>query len=585
MTDTNARELLALQEAVAGRYFVERELGRGGMGVVYLARDLSLDRLVAIKLLPPDLAASSDLRARFLREARTAAQLSHPHIVPIHAVEEHEAVVFFVMGYVDGETLGNRVRRGGPLGNSEAMRLMQEVAWALAHAHSRGVVHRDVKPDNILVERDSGRALVTDFGIARAGAATTPAGGVAIGTPQYMSPEQARGEGVDARSDLYSLGATFFFALTGRLAVDAPSPAALMIRLTTEAAPSIAGVRSVVPVPLARMVDRCLARKPDQRFSSAAELAEALRNAMAARPDTPPVVRAFLGELDAAGSEAGTAVVATVMSAASTWSFRNDLFSGLLFYAIPPVLGLLAGLRVARLTAQTRAFLRTGYTLGDVRRGIAVEQRAQLEHDGVRPSWSATTTRWLVGGAVATAAGVAFAHSNSNILSFLGLGTAIYAPTVTLRRVLHDWLGGTPLLRRLTQGNIGTLLFGVAKLGLRSQIPTRIAGAEPTVVAIARAADRLYAALPDARRHGLGDVQGTINRLEAEALALAGNPDETPRHASAVAALDALRLDLLRLGTVGLSSGELTREIEEADDIGRRIDAQLEAEEEVTPVP
>src|SRR5690349_12107951 len=229
---------LSFQEAVAGRYFLERELGRGGMGVVYLARDVSLDRMVAIKLLPPELAASGELRSRFLREARTAAQLSHPHIVPIHAVEEHAALVFFVMGYIDGETLGERVRRAGPIPSREAMRVMQEVAWALTHAHARGVVHRDVKPDNILLERESGRAMVTDFGIARAAESRTPAGGVVIGTPQYMSPEQERGDAVDGRSDLYSLGATLFFALTGRLPVDAPTAAALVMRVVMEGAPS-----------------------------------------------------------------------------------------------------------------------------------------------------------------------------------------------------------------------------------------------------------------------------------------------------------------------------------------------------------
>ena len=188
MVEHPSADLLALQEALAGRYFLERELGRGGMGAVYLARDVALDRMVAIKVLPPELAASPDLRARFLREARTAAQLSHPHIVPIHAVEEHAATVLFVMGYVDGETLGERVRRTGPLPPGEAMRVMQEVAWALAHAHARGVVHRDVTPDNILLDRETGRAMVTDFGIARASEAHTPAGGTVIGNPSIHEP-------------------------------------------------------------------------------------------------------------------------------------------------------------------------------------------------------------------------------------------------------------------------------------------------------------------------------------------------------------------------------------------------------------
>ncbi|HEX9249876.1 MAG TPA: serine/threonine-protein kinase, partial [Gemmatimonadaceae bacterium] len=155
-------DLQTLERAVAGRYAIERELGRGGMGVVLLARDLSLERPVALKLLPAMMAAQPVLRERFLREARTAAGLSHPHIVPIHAVEAREAIVFIAMAYVDGETLADRVRRTGPLPPHEVARILREVAWALAYAHGRGIVHRDIKPDNILIERGSGRALVTD---------------------------------------------------------------------------------------------------------------------------------------------------------------------------------------------------------------------------------------------------------------------------------------------------------------------------------------------------------------------------------------------------------------------------------------
>src|SRR5216110_2405579 len=158
---------LAFQEAVAGRYSLERELGRGGMGVVYLAREVRLDRLVAIKLLPPELAAHAKLRERFVREARTAARLSHPYIVPIHAVDEAGSFVFYVMAYVDGETLAQRVASRGPLPPHDATRVLREVAWALAYAHSQGIVHRDIKPANILLERGTGRAMVTDFGIAR----------------------------------------------------------------------------------------------------------------------------------------------------------------------------------------------------------------------------------------------------------------------------------------------------------------------------------------------------------------------------------------------------------------------------------
>ncbi len=190
MSDLISAEFLAFQEVLAGRYSIERELGRGGMGIVLLARDVALDRLVAIKLLPPELAADRDARERFLAEARTAAGLSHPNIVPIHAVEEHGAHVFFVMGYVEGETLRERVERVGPVSPRFAMKILQEVAWALAYAHERGVVHRDVKPDNIMIEQATGRALVTDFGIAQVGRTTSDEStGEVIGTARYMSPE------------------------------------------------------------------------------------------------------------------------------------------------------------------------------------------------------------------------------------------------------------------------------------------------------------------------------------------------------------------------------------------------------------
>ncbi|KPK01757.1 MAG: hypothetical protein AMS20_13025, partial [Gemmatimonas sp. SG8_28] len=197
---------MALQTVIAGRFSLEREIGRGGGAVVYLARDVSLNRPVAIKLLNPDVAADQTIRQRFLREARTAGLLSQPNIVPIHAVEEHGDIVFFVMGYVDGETLGRRIKRGGMLEIEEATRILREVAWALGYAHARGITHRDVKPDNIMIERDTGRAMVTDFGIARH--VDDPHGGEIVGTADYMSPEQAAGHPVDARSDIYSLGAT-----------------------------------------------------------------------------------------------------------------------------------------------------------------------------------------------------------------------------------------------------------------------------------------------------------------------------------------------------------------------------------------
>ena len=191
------------------------------MGIVYRAKDRRLKRQVAIKLLPPELAFRSEIKTRFLREAETAAQLSHPNIVPIYSVDEREGLVFFVMAYVEGRQRSRSdCTSDGALSVDETRRMLREVADALAYAHERGVVHRDIKPDNILLDKESGRAMVTDFGIARAiqegGDSRLTATGMAIGTPAYMSPEQAAGEReIDGRSDLYSLGVVGYQMLTG----------------------------------------------------------------------------------------------------------------------------------------------------------------------------------------------------------------------------------------------------------------------------------------------------------------------------------------------------------------------------------
>ena len=187
-----------IERSLASSYELDREIGRGGMGIVYLARDRRLKRQVAIKLLPPELAFRSEIRTRFLREAETAAQLSHPNIVPIYSVDERDGLVYFVMAYVNGDTVASRLHARGAMPPDEVRNILIQTADALAYAHERGVVHRDIKPDNILIERDDNRVMVTDFGIARAvteGAdARLTATGMAIGTPAYMSPEQSMGE-------------------------------------------------------------------------------------------------------------------------------------------------------------------------------------------------------------------------------------------------------------------------------------------------------------------------------------------------------------------------------------------------------
>src|SRR5688572_18952037 len=248
------------------------------MGVVYLARDVQLDRDVAIKVLPAHLAGSAEARERFLREARMAAGLSHPHIVPIHRVSESGGFVFFVMSYVEGESLGERLRTRGPLPPAEAARVMREVAWALAYAHGRGIVHRDVKPDNILLEAGTGRAMVTDFGIAHAGEQPGPATdpGKIMGTAHFMSPEQAASAPVDGRSDIYSLGVAGYLTVSGRLRFELSNPHAVMLRQATAAAPSVMRVAPGLPPALGAAIDKCLARDPSARFADGETLAAAL---------------------------------------------------------------------------------------------------------------------------------------------------------------------------------------------------------------------------------------------------------------------------------------------------------------------
>src|SRR5436309_1480524 len=366
------RLFLDFQSALAGRYSLEREVGRGGMGVVYLAREVRLDRPVAIKLLPPSKTADPKLRERFLREARTAAKLSHPNVISIHAVEETGGFVFFAMASVEGEALAERVRRRGPLPPSEAARILRDVAWALAYAHGQGVVHRDVKPNNILIEQGSGRVLVADFGIAGvvAGAGALVAGEV-VGTPEFMSPEQALGEAVDARSDLYSLGVVGYFALSGTLPFEAAKATDVLAKQVTEAAPPLASAAPGVPRRLAQAIDRCLAKDPADRPEGTEVLAEQLSHALEQRRDLPVALRAFVkhdARLDGGGvlvyqwGLLGVAVGAGYLTGSVAVGF------GLLAAGVTVVpLGVLAG--------RARGLLKSGFDHSDL--GVAF--KAEME--------------------------------------------------------------------------------------------------------------------------------------------------------------------------------------------------------------
>lgn len=277
-TETDTTVTDALRRAVEGLFRLDREIGRGGMGVVYLAYDEQLHRDVAIKTLPPHLAADAQIRSRFLREARTAAALSHPHIVPIYSAAERDAVVYFAMGYVEGESMAERMARVGPFTPHELLPLLYQLADALGYAHSRGVVHRDVKAENVLLDVGSGNALVTDFGIARVSESQAlTATGTVLGTVHYMSPEQVTGDALDGRSDLYALGVLTFFALTGRFPFERSTASAVVVAQVNSPPPRLSSLLPACPMSLEAVVGKLLAKAPGDRYANAETLKQALQ--------------------------------------------------------------------------------------------------------------------------------------------------------------------------------------------------------------------------------------------------------------------------------------------------------------------
>jgi len=526
MTTPISSELLALQQLLAGRYSIERELGRGGMGIVLLARDVALDRLVAIKLLPPALAADPDYRARFLQEARTAAGLSHPNIVPIHLVEERGALVFFVMSYVEGETLRERVERAGPLTARFAMQLMQEVAWGLAYAHQRGVIHRDIKPDNIMIEQGSDRALLTDFGIAVRGRGANGGTGEVIGTARYMSPEQALGETVDGRSDLYSLGATFFYALTGRAPFTGANLPAVLAQQVSHPAPAIAATRPELPAKLASMIDGCLQKAPDARPQTGDEVARVLGEVRGRDYRAPPLVRSFVRN----------AQVTTMVFVAVAFAGQVSVGGGggnVTVVGFGP--GLIGVVLIWQLVLVARRLLREGYAFDDIRTALLAEAQVQQEE----------------------------------------------ADVIHQRRLIRRL---DTLWHKLWAGRFGRWFFRVAGCCLKVPERRALPSHDATELVLAHSARAAYAALSPAARREAGDVPGVVEALESRAEALRARGETGERLTETVAALENLRLVLLKLGRGMGSLEDLTAQLARAKDIGERVDRQLAAQQEVADV-
>jgi len=282
-----------LQAALANRYAIQREVGRGGMARVYLAQDLRHRRPVAVKILHPHLAATVGPE-RFKREVEIAARLSHPHILTLIDSGEVEGLLYYVMPFIEGESLRGRLDRERQLPISDALEITRHVATALGYAHARGVIHRDIKPENIMLHE--GEPMITDFGIAKAvsgaSAEQLTQTGTVIGTPAYMSPEQASGDAdIDGRSDQYSLACMLYEMLAGRPPFTGPSPQAIMVKQFTEPSPSVRKTRPEVPEALDRVLMKALAKPPAERFGSALEFAQALPSSVAtAPPGLPPTV-------------------------------------------------------------------------------------------------------------------------------------------------------------------------------------------------------------------------------------------------------------------------------------------------------
>ena len=339
--EPNEQRAAALAGALAGRYAIEREIARGGMATVYLARDVRHDRRVAIKVMRDEVAAAVGAQ-RFLEEIRVTALLQHPHILPLFDSGSGGGLLWYVMPYADGETLRARLTREGRLPVSEAVQIAREVADALEHAHVRGIVHRDIKPENVLLQ--GGHALVADFGIAlaleRAGGERLTRTGLTLGTPQYMAPEQARGErALDARVDVYGLGAVLHEMLAGEPPFAAQSRQVMLLRILQESPTSLLARRNEVPPPIDTAVQRALAKRPEERFANAAALAAALAPTEAASPvsETRPndrrtghVVRARVAVFAGLGGIAVGLLGGWSLAHApgmTDWSSRRQLFA------------------------------------------------------------------------------------------------------------------------------------------------------------------------------------------------------------------------------------------------------------------
>ncbi len=597
--------------ALGSTFEIDREVGRGGMGIVYRALDRRLKRAVAVKVLPPDLAFRSEIRTRFLHEAETAAQLTHPNIVPIYSVDEREGLVYFVMAFVDGQSLAQRLAAAhGPLPIDEARHVLREVASALAYAHAHKVIHRDIKPDNILLASD-GRIMVTDFGIARAVTAGTDsrltATGVVIGTPAYMSPEQCAGEKeIDGRSDLYSLGVVAYQMLSGSPPFTGTSTASILVKQLSEAPAPLSQRAPWVPPTLAAATMQLLAKSADSRFPDADAFLRALDAPAGADP-----VAAF-------GASQGTPVAPPIGRPPSNQSpfpgfaplpppappAMPPAYGGPVAPALPP------SLRNTPLTRAERKALRRAW-----RDGEAVDP-AQAREAGIR-MFRGTLVR--CGGMMlflSALSVVTSPHFFWAIFPDLGLGLTVFMAGGRLWS--HNGVSPREVFRPLPEPSM-RLPSGTGEGGVLGGVPERVPSASslasatvlegPFGAVVRRAAldrDRVHdiiAGLDRREREQVPNAEATAKGLASQVGTLAGalhriDVESPPSQRTALAdrrsalaaqmdrasiMLQTLYLDLVRFRVSNASSGAdgVAGVTEQASALSRDIGYLLGAAEEL----
>lgn len=592
MTDTLTLQLM--QERIGDRYALERELGRGGMGAVWLARDLRLDRPVALKVLHDRIAIDPVARERFIREARIAARLAHPHIVPVFGVEEHGAATLLVMAMIDGETLGARIRRRGPLLPAEVERLVREVGWALGYAHSHDVIHRDLTPENILIERDTGRALLVDFGLAQFRSDETQ---LTMGTPGYIAPEVIRGEPATAAADLYAMGATAWFALTGSPPYSGDTASEILAKHLVQPLPDLPVVAQGASRRMVDALRACLEKDAEARPADVAAMLARLDRAPPPVGIAPPLQEWFTRweRIRVGYAIATPALAVQLLILMEAYLDRGgDAFrflaalSWILTTAIVP-----AAVQLISEVAALRRLATRGFGIGDIR--AAWEHwtdrlRTEYRREGLPPLAGRVILDLTVVGVVTIVVGfilaatvmpmiVAPSEMGWNVFALMSLGSWVFLGTAAGLSInfLSPGMRLNPdgplrrLARRFWRGPVAALMARLSTSGVSTTALPSTTVHRNTELVLGLAIDTLWKALPHDQRAPHGDIPAIGSALQrgAEELRATGQalaeaqsriPQEHPewqriemlvgeindRHRETVGRLESLRLQLLR---------------------------------------